>query len=675
MSRLLFILLIFSASAFAQTESDVSVIVDKDWKLEKATDVVTQTTVCRASTNKAQAPFSVSLEVLVPSNDSGPTQVMIKTQGLSDQVLKAYVRPSSKLFYPLLLGSVNSNTGTKTFFASPLKTQELLKIIAEKSVFDIYFGTGQEAPLARLSLKGSENILKKAASCRPSKKLTNDSFFRFITKDSEKAPVTEGSLQDLTTFSQKALELYLSQEKTETEMKQFEKNQKDLASQDQAAQKAMLLAYDKFQKIKGDYLNLQKQFDDQQTTLNSANIQLPINQSKIPTLTDAIAVAEQNFAPVRQEVARLSTELAQVQKSESEADKEVKRLISRIEKLEKDVVSLQKEAVNLIKQAREEEANAAGLEPKMIQAEREYRQYNVQIEYSHQLSSDSSYNSAKSQLRFAEMDLRSAELRLRMEESQLRSAESRLNMCESKPDQNCSSEKSAVSSAQMQVNMAESAVNRAESEIRSAESRIRSAEADVMSRVRDEESRLGSKARSLRSQYEQALDNASYCRQKSAEIQKSTLPKTKDEIVKSKAALPIAEADLVAKKQNTVSKQAELDEYKTKSQYESLKLTLSNAQQALAQTKQDILVAEKNIKELPAKINSVQKKINEIKPKMLTSEGVYLQAKGKYDVISSQLAQIDAKIKDHQNSFDQTSDELENVKLKTQGIDLYLFSK
>ena len=673
MSLLVSLVLLFSANVSAQTSINPSIITDKDWALEKTVDPVTQATLCVASTNKAQSPFPISLEVVVPESDNMPPQLIVKTQGLANDISKAYVRPSSKLAYPLLLNTTDSE-GAKLFVASPLKTQELLKIIAEKTVFDIYFGTGKEAPLARLSLKGSENILKKAAACRPSKKLADDGFYRFFTKDADKATLVEGSLQDLTKISQDVLALYLLQQKLTSDVSAFEKAKKNLLPQDQSAHKAMNVAYEKFQKNKTEFLNLQKQLSDHQTTLTNAQTQLPLDQAQIPLLTAAIQTADQNFAPVRTTMERLEKELSAIQKIENDAGKEVSRLKTLIPKLEKDVVSLEKEAVSMQKEARSQEAYANEIQPQMERAEREYRMYDVDSEYRSELSHDISYSSAQSRLRFAEMDLSRAESRLRSEESQLRSAESQLHMCESKPDQNCSSEKSAVSSARMQVNMAEMDVRQAESSIRSAESSIRSAEANVMNRVRSEKDRLGFKARGLRNDYEGALDRASYCRQRASDIQKSILPKTKNEIVKNKAALPLAEADYASKQQVTLQKQTEIEQYKISSHYEELKKALADAQQALSQTQKDIVLAGKNIKELPAKITSLQKKINELKPKLTTSEGVYLQAKNKYDNISSQTADAEDKLKNAEQLFAETTEKLEMQKVKAQGIDLYLFA-
>jgi putative ABC transport system permease protein len=342
------------------------------------------------------------------------------------------------------------------------------------------------------------------------------------------------------------------------------------------------------------------------------------------------------------------------------AVKELSRLKSLIVKLEKDLISLGKEVQSLQKEARENDEDAKTLYPKMKSAVSEYDSFDVTWEYRRQLNHDFEYNRAVSDLRDAESDLRSAE-------SDLRSAEWKLQSCNSKPDAQCSSEKREVDNAERDVREAKSDIDDAKDDIEDAED-------DVMNEVKSEKNKLEQEADSLTHRYNYARNRANECRERISEIQKLVLPKTKDQIVNSNEALPLAEQNLVSKSLVTAEKQIAFDEFKTANAYDLLLAVLTDAQNALMKMNQNIVQAENQMEKLPAHILSLEKKLVPLAPKMTKSEGVYLQAKLKYDTIHSQTVVNSEKLILTKEALVSTNELLMNAKLKVQGIEKVVFS-
>ena len=604
------VLALTSINAFAEQVSQV-LLNEKDWSVSKITDSEAQTSVCVAETKKVDSKIVSEIKLVVPEAENKSAQIILTATGLPAEVTRAYVRPDSKTLYPLLVRSVNAETGVTELILLPHRNEEVIDLLLEKSVLDIYYGEGKAAVLARVSLRGSTKVIQKTMTCRVSKSLVNKTVGDKIKKDLKKAvAATEGTLEQLLEIDAQLHDLDAQLIAKKDELKKTQtglKEQRSKESQLKAKITAISQAIMKSQKEVSDQ---RIKLNEQQTLLAQSQTDLPVQQEKIPALTAAKDQAQAILDPIKSQVRKIESELASLQSQEANLEAQVQDLssnrifvINSLQQMDNELASLRQQRIQI-------DAQASQVSDLYRRKEFEYRNYDVDFEIRRMLDSDFQYRNYQNQLEVLRQRQQILPGEIGSAQAQVSVFEINLSQCQAaQPPQDCGMIAARLQEARALVNAKNNELNQVRQQFENVRAQMNQIENNIRNQAQSTKNRLLNEMNQYGAQLRNLEQQAINIDQRARNIQQFDIPRARQDLQNIEANLAQAENRLVDATARVRRKKNELSQYKKDNQYDLLSDNLKAAQKALSEVQGLIATAQKNISDLPAKIESTTKKL------------------------------------------------------------------
>ncbi len=603
------VLSLTSISAFAEQVSQV-LLTEKDWSVTKITDSEAQTALCVAETKKVESKIVSDLKLIVSEAENQSAQIILTATGLPAEVTKAYVRPDSKTLYPLLVRSVNTEAGTTELILLPHRNEEVVDLLLEKSVLDIYFGEGKAAVLARVSLRGSTKVIQKTIACRASKSIVNESLSDKIKKDLKKAAPIEGTLDQLLAIDAQLHQLDAQLIAKKDELKKTQAGLKEQRSKEAQLKSKITSIAQAVLKTQKEVSDQRLKLTDQQNLLAQSKTDLPLQQEKIPALVAAKDQAQAALDPVKAQVRKLESELSSLKSQEASLESQVQDLSSNRIFVINSLNQMDNELANLRQERLQVDFQASQVSDLFRRKEFEYRNYDVEFEVRRMLDSNFQYRNYQNQLE----DLRRRQQTLPGEigsaQAQVSVFEINLSQCQAaQPAQDCGMINARLQEARALLNAKNSELNQIHQQFENVRVQMNRIEQESRFQAQSFKNRLLTEMNHYGSQLRELEQRAIRIDQRSRDLQQFDIPRARQDLQNIESNLAQAEDRLVDATARVRRKQNELSQFKKENQYELLSDNLKAAQKALSQVQDLIATAQKNITDLPAKIEATTKKL------------------------------------------------------------------
>lgn len=603
------VLALTSINAFAESVSEV-LLTEKDWSVTKITDSEAQTSSCVAETKKVESKIVSELKVVVSAAENQSAQIILTATGLPAEVTKAYVRPDSKTLYPLLVRSVNAETGIAELILLPHRNEEVVDLLLEKSVLDIYYGEGKAAVLARVSLRGSTKVIQKTMACRVSKDIVNETIGDKIKKDLKKAVAVEGTLEQLLEIDAQLHSLDAQLIAKKDELKKTQAGLKEQRSKETQLKSKITSISKDILKSQKEVSDLRIKLSEQQTLLAQSQTDLPLHQEKVPALMAAKDQAQAILDPVKSQVRKIESELASLQSQEANYESQVQQLssnrifvINSLNQMEHELASLRQERINI-------DSQASFVSEQYRRKEFEYRNYDVEFEVRRMLDSNFQYRNFQSQLETLRQRQQILPGEIGSAQAQVSVFEINLSQCQAaQPPQDCGMIAARLQEARNLLNAKNSELNQVHQQFENVRAQMNRIEQDSRFQAQNIKNRLLNEMNQYGAQLRDLEQRAIRIDQRSRDLQQFEIPRARQDLQNIEANLAQAENQLVDATARVRRKKNELSQFKKDSNYEVLSDNLKAAQRALNDIQSLIATAQKNISDLPAKIEATAKKL------------------------------------------------------------------
>lgn len=659
------LLSLFSFNVSAELISQV-LLTEKDWSVTQITDSETQVTHCVAETKKVTSTINTELKLVLPGAEDQSTQIILTAKGVPAEITTAYVRPNSKTLYPMLLLSTDAESETSQFILLPHRNAEVIDLIKEQSILDVYFGEGKTAVLARVSLKGSTKVVQKTTECRASKSLVNEDISDKIKKDLKKIVPVEGTLQQVLDLDAQLLSLDAQLKAKKIELSTTQAGLKEQKSKDSDL-KAKIASISKLVvKSQKEVSDIKLKLEGQQNLLAQSQTELPIHQEQIPALVAAKDAAQIVLDPIKAQVRRLESELSSLQKQQDSLEGSVHELSSRRSQIINDLNQMNWRLEQLRQERNRIDQQASQTGDLLRRKDFEYRNYDVELETRRALESSWEYRNLRDELERLRRQKEQLPGQIAQAQAQVSAREVEVETCRAaQPPQDCSAQIARLQEARALLNSKNSEMNGLNNQIENTRARMQRVEQNINMEIRRVKDRLQSEVNQLSNQMRELELAARNIDQEVRDIQQFQIPRAQQDLRNTESSLAQAEDRLVDATARTRRKQSELSQYKKENQYELLSNNLKAAQKALSEVQSALETAQENITELPAKIEATTKSLTTAEAK-LTGHSTNLATE------EANLAVVTTAINDLLNLEKATSDAIAELD-KTIAADILQF--
>jgi chromosome segregation ATPase len=671
------LLILLSLKASADTTSPVQ--TEKDWQLQKSVDSTLGVSSCVASTAVAKSDIPVKIELIFPEQDDKAAIILIHTKNLQAQIQKAYLRPDAKTLYTAALLTSDATSGEDVFLLSSLQIPEALQIIAAKNTLDVYFGEGATAKLARISLSGSSVTLTRAANCRASKKILNDSFMNLIRQDVAHAAAVSGTSTDFLTSYEGTLALINQRSVAQQALNIELQKQSQLASQAQAAQAADTKAAQNEQAAIQTSANLKTKIGTIQSSIASSQKSLPALQARRPQAASAVDQASQSLVPIDTQVQQLQYSIDQAVDQQQARQSDVSSAQSQVASAQSQIDSLRRQISDLGNQQYSQQNSINQLQSQVNDLNYRISSFNNNSETQNILNSDSSYRQAQNDLQKWQQIQQYSPGQIADAQSRLQKAQQLLQQCQNQhpappvPAPDCSGQQNRLNMIESEVRQRQAQYAQANSEISSLQGQIANIERDAHHRADQVRDGMISQRDDLTRQQQNVQSQISQLQQQINQIQQYNLPQAQQQLSQRQSDVNQAQANLNVAINQVSRAEARLSQYKNSVGYDQLMARLSNARDQLQDLDGQIASAQDWIQNGPARLAKAQQDLIASDANIQTQHTARLQADQIFAQAQTLLAAQQTVVAGAQAGVDQLSSGIETSRRTTQGLSKTVF--